>query len=48
MPSVPSVVAAHLTATERKLLRIAVNRLGEKGVWDLDELKLEELIIDVA
>ena len=28
-------------------LRLAVNRLGEKGKWDLDELKveLEELIL---
>lgn len=31
----PCVVAGHLTPTERRLLRIAVNRLGEKGRWDL-------------
>jgi len=50
LPSVPCVVAEHLTAAERKLLRIAVNRLGEKGSWNFDELKLEleELIIDDA
>ena len=32
------------------MLRLAVNRLGEKGQWDLDELKIEfeELILDDA
>ena len=32
---------------EQRLLRLAVNRLGEKGQWDLDELKIEfeELIL---
>ena len=28
----------HLTEVEQRLLRIAVNRLGEKGDWDLDAL----------
>ena len=42
------MVASHLTAAERRLLRLAVNRLGEKGQWDLGELKLElnELILE--
>lgn len=47
---VPCVVAGHLTAAERRLLRMAVNRLGETGGWDLAELKLEleELIVEDA
>jgi DNA modification methylase len=38
---------AHLTEGEQRALRIAVNRLSEKGEWDLGELKIEfeELII---
>lgn len=46
----PCILAAHLTPAERRLLRIALNRLGEKGSWDLDELKLElgELVIEDA
>ena len=48
LPTVPCVVAEHLTAEERKLLRLAVNRLGEKGSWDFTELKLEiEELIEV-
>ncbi len=37
----------HLTESEQRLLGLAVNRLGEKGGWDLDELKVElqELIV---
>ncbi|WP_020186232.1 DNA modification methylase [Methylopila sp. 73B] len=48
LPTIPCVVADHLSAAERKLLRVAVNRLQEKGRWDLEELRLEleELIID--
>jgi DNA modification methylase len=44
----PCVVADHLTAAERRLLRLAINRLGETGRWDLGELKLElnELILE--
>ncbi len=46
----PCVVASHLTPTERRLLRIAVNRLGETGTWDLDALRIEfgELILEDA
>jgi len=29
----------HLSDDEQRLLRLAVNRLGEKGQWNLDELK---------
>ena len=44
----PCVVASHLTAAEGRLLRVAVNRLGEKGNWDLGALKIEldELILE--
>lgn len=47
---VPCVLVGHLTQVERRLLRIALNRLQEKGRWDLAELKLElnELIIEDA
>ena len=38
---VPCVRMDHLTEAEQRLLRIAVNRLGEKGEWDLDALRLE-------
>ena len=47
---IPCLRAAHLTPAERRLLRLALNRLGEKGSWDLDELKveIEELILEDA
>ena len=50
LPSVPCVRVDHLTDEEQRLLRLAINRLGEKGQWDLDELKIEfeELILDDA
>jgi DNA modification methylase len=38
---VPCVVIDHLKRGEVRLLRLALNRLGEKGSWDLDELKVE-------
>jgi DNA modification methylase len=44
---VPCVRIEHLSDAEQRVLRLAVNRLGEKGQWDLAELKIEfeELII---
>ena len=47
---VPCVRIEHLTETEQRVLRLAVNRLGEKGEWNLDELKIEfeELILTDA
>jgi DNA modification methylase len=50
LSSVPGIRVDHLNATEQRLLRLAVNRLGEKGTWDLEELKAEfnELIIEDA
>ncbi len=37
----PCVRIEHLSETEQRVLRLAVNRLGEKGEWNLDELKVE-------
>jgi hypothetical protein len=47
---VPCIRAENLTATERRLVRVALNRLSEKGGWNLDALKLElkELILEDA
>jgi DNA modification methylase len=47
---VPCVRIEHLSETEQRVLRLAVNRLGEKGEWNLDELKIEfeELILVAA
>ena len=43
----PCVRVGHLSPEEQRVLRLAVNRLGEKGRWDLDALKIEfeELIV---
>ena len=38
---VPCVRIEHLSEIEQRVLRLAVNRLGEKGEWNLDELKVE-------
>src|SRR3984957_17634036 len=47
LASVPCIRVDHLDETEQRLLRLAVNRLGEKGFWDFGELEAEfkELII---
>jgi DNA modification methylase len=44
---VPCVRIDHLSEEEQRLLRLAINRLAEKGKWNLDELKIEfqELIL---
>jgi ParB-like chromosome segregation protein Spo0J len=36
--SVPCIRVNHLDKTEQRLLRLAVNRLAEKGSWDVGEL----------
>ena len=48
LPHIPCIRANHLSASERRLVRMALNRLGEKGSWHFDELKLEleELILE--
>ncbi|WP_082643475.1 DNA methyltransferase [Methylobacterium sp. GXS13] len=38
---IPCIIAGHLTPSEQRALRLALNRLQERGGWDLDELKLE-------
>jgi hypothetical protein len=50
LSEIPCIRAGHLTSAERRLLRMALNRLNEKGAWNLDELKLEleELILEDA
>jgi DNA modification methylase len=47
LSSVPCIRVDHLDETEQRLLRLAVNRLAEKGIWDIGELEAEfnELII---
>jgi hypothetical protein len=46
----PCIHVDHLDEDEQRLLRLAINRLGEKGSWDIAELELEfkELIIAEA
>ena len=48
LATVPCIVAGHLNASQKRLLRITLNRLQEKGGFDFDELKLEleELILE--
>jgi DNA modification methylase len=43
----PCIRIGHLTLEEQRVLRLAVNRLAEKGEWNLDALKIEfdELIL---
>ena len=44
---VPCVRVDHLNPDEQRVLRLAINRLAEKGQWDLEALKIEfeELIL---
>jgi len=46
----PCIRIEYLSAEKQRVLRLAVNRLGEKGEWNLDELKIEfeELILAEA
>ncbi len=46
---IPCVVAEHLDARQQRALRLALNRLGETGAWDFEELRLELLeLIDLG
>jgi hypothetical protein len=47
---IPCIQVGHLNEKEQRVLPLAVNRLAEKGDWDLDQLKIEfeELIIEEA
>ncbi|WP_375462179.1 site-specific DNA-methyltransferase [uncultured Enterovirga sp.] len=48
LDTVPCIVVSHLDARAQRYLRLSLNRLQEKGSWDLDGLKLEfqELLLD--
>jgi hypothetical protein len=50
LAAVPCLRINHLTDVEQRTLRLAVNRLSEKGRWDLGELRIEfeELILTDA
>ena len=41
LDQLPCIRIAHLSPEEQRMLRLAVNRLAEKGQWDLDALKIE-------
>lgn len=41
LEELPAIDCSHLTATEVRELRLAVNRIAEQGEWDLDLLKIE-------
>jgi ParB-like nuclease family protein len=47
---IPCVRIDHLSPDEQRVLRLAVNRLGEKGEWNLEALRIEfeELILSDA
>jgi len=47
LDAIPCVRIDHLSPDEQRVLRLAVNRLAEKGEWDLAALKVEfeELIL---
>jgi DNA modification methylase len=52
LPRIPCILATDLTPNEKRIIRLALNRLSEKGGWDLPELKSElvelaELGIDI-
>jgi DNA modification methylase len=50
MTHLPCIFVDHLSDDERRLLRLTLNRLGEKGEWDISELRIEfgELILSGA
>jgi len=48
LSEIPCLIVDHLSATELKALKIAINRTAETGVWDLPALEIDlgELIVD--
>lgn len=38
---VPCIRVSHLNGSERRALRLAINRLGERAEWDLSALRIE-------
>ena len=48
LPKIPVICITHLSESERRLLSIALNRLGETGRWDEEVLRLEfEELIEI-
>jgi DNA modification methylase len=48
LATVACIVLHHLTPATERAARIALNRLGEKGTWDVETLKIEiEELIDL-
>lgn len=47
LETISCIVVEHLSETEQRLLRLAVNRLSEKGSWDVEALQVEfeELVV---
>jgi DNA modification methylase len=47
LPTAPCIRVEHLDDEAQRLLRLAINRLAEKGSWDLEELQAEfsELVL---
>jgi DNA modification methylase len=41
LPTVPCIVVRHLSEQEQRVVRLALNRLSERGGWSLPELKAE-------
>jgi len=41
LTAISCIVADHLCPSEQRTLRLSLNRLQERGSWDLEELKLE-------
>jgi DNA modification methylase len=41
LPTVPCIIASHLNDQEQRVVRLALNRLGERGGWSLPDLKAE-------
>ncbi|WP_161494555.1 ParB/Srx family N-terminal domain-containing protein [Caulobacter sp. B11] len=41
MTKVSCMVVSHLSADEVRLLRLSINRLAERGAWDIPSLKVE-------
>jgi DNA modification methylase len=48
LETVPCVIVDHLSDAELTALKVAVNRLGEKGQWDIDALRLDFELLDTA
>ena len=46
LPTIPCIPLAGLDETQRRKLKIAVNKLQEKGTWDVELLKVEFEALD--